>query len=207
MAFLDRLDRAWSLNRSNLCVGLDPDPPKMPSRFSSQPNGIADFCIDIIDATADLVCAFKPQIAYFAAQRAEDQLETICNYIRSSHPDVVLILDATRGDIGSTAANYAIEAFERFGADAVTVNPYLGTDSVEPFFEAGGGVIGLCRTSNPGGDDLQMLDVNKDRKRMKMSSGGIAEKRREEAAKKSGKKVKKGELVEANKGKAVRKKK
>lgn len=159
MTFLDRLDRAWSLSRSNLCVGLDPDPSKMPGRFSSQPNGIADFCIEIIDATADLVCAFKPQIAYFAAQRAEDQLETICNYIRSSHPDVVLILDAKRGDIGSTAANYAIEAFERFGADAVTVNPYLGTDSVEPFFEAGGGVIGLCRTSNLGGDDLQMLDT------------------------------------------------
>ena len=159
MGFLQRLDRAWEANGSNLCVGLDPDPAKMPERFATRRNGIAEFCIEIVNATADLVCAFKPQIAYFAAQRAEDQLETICTYIRENHPDAVLILDAKRGDIGSTAANYAVEAFNRFGADAVTVNPYLGTDSVEPFFAAGGGVIGLCRTSNPGGDDLQMLDT------------------------------------------------
>lgn len=159
MGFLHRLENAWNANGSNLCVGLDPDISKMPEKFASQPNGIAEFCIEIVEATADLVCAFKPQIAYFAAQRAEAQLESICNHIRSHHPDVVLILDAKRGDIGSTAANYAVEAFDRFAADAVTVNPYLGTDSVEPFFAAGGGVIGLCRTSNPGGDDLQMLDA------------------------------------------------
>ena len=159
MGFLQRLDRAWELSGSNLCVGLDPDPTKMPERFASSRNGIAEFCIDIVEATADLVCAFKPQIAYFAAQRAEDQLETLCTYIRENHPDVILILDAKRGDIGSTAANYAVEAFDRFGSDAVTVNPYLGTDSVEPFFAAGGGVIGLCRTSNQGGADLQMLDT------------------------------------------------
>ena len=111
----------------------------------------------IIDATSYLFCAFKPQIAYFASQGAETALENICHYIREAYPDVTLILDAKRGDIGSTAEHYAREAFDRYGAHAVTVNPYLGTDSVEPFFEHGGGVIALCRTSNPGGDDFQSL--------------------------------------------------
>ena len=118
------------------------------------------FCRAIIDATADLVCAFKPQIAYFASQGEEPALERICRYIRETYPDVTLILDAKRGDIGSTAEHYAREAFGRYGAHAVTVNPYLGTDSVEPYFEHGGGVIALCRTSNPGGDDLQSLVVD-----------------------------------------------
>ena len=115
------------------------------------------FCKAIIDATADLVCAFKPQIAYFASQGAEEALERICRYVRETYPDVTLILDAKRGDIGSTAEHYAEEAFGRYGAHAVTVNPYLGTDSVAPYFEYGGGVIALCRTSNPGGDDIQSL--------------------------------------------------
>ena len=115
------------------------------------------FCRAIIDATAYLVCAFKPQIAYFASQGAEDVLERLCAYVRETYPDVTLILDAKRGDIGPTAEHYAKEAFGRYGAHAVTVNPYLGTDSVAPFFEYGGGVIALCRTSNPGGDDIQAL--------------------------------------------------
>ena len=104
------------------------------------------------------MCAFKPQIAYFASQREEAALERLCAYIREEYPDVTLILDAKRGDIGSTAEHYAREAFGRYGAHAVTVNPYLGTDSVLPFFEHQGGVIALCRTSNPGGADLQELD-------------------------------------------------
>lgn len=161
-AFHQRLNSAWATSRSALCVGLDPDPARLPEPLDGATDAIEKFCIEIIDATADLVCAFKPQIAYFAAQRAEDQLERICAHIRENHPGVVLILDAKRGDIGSTAEQYAREAFGRYGADAVTVNPYLGTDSVEPFLAAGGGVIGLCRTSNPGGDELQMLDVNGD---------------------------------------------
>jgi len=141
-----------------LCVGLDPDPLRMPSPFAAgAPNSTELFCKAIIDATADLVCAFKPQIAYFSSQGAEAALENICQYIRETYPDVTLILDAKRGDIGSTATHYAREAFGRYGAHAVTVNPYLGTDSVEPFFEHGGGVIALCRTSNPGGDDFQSL--------------------------------------------------
>ena len=117
------------------------------------------FCTAIVDATADLVCAFKPQIAHFAAQRAEPQLEAICRYIRERHPDVVLVLDAKRGDIDSTAEHYAREAFGRYGADAVTVNPYLGTDAARPFLEAGG-VLALCRTSNPGSADLQDLPLD-----------------------------------------------
>ena len=140
-----------------LCVGLDPDPARLPDPLDGAADATERFCRTIIDATADLVCAFKPQIAYFASQRAEDALESICHYIRETYPDVTLILDAKRGDIGPTAEHYAREAFGRYAAHAVTVNPYLGADSVEPFFEHGGGVIALCRTSNPGGDDFQTL--------------------------------------------------
>ena len=140
-----------------LCVGLDPDPSRMPSPIAGAPNSTELFCKAIVDATADLVCAFEPQIAHFASQGAEAALESICHYIRETYPDVTLILDAKRADIGSTAEHYAREAFVRYGAHAVTVNPYLGTDSIEPFFEHGGGIIALCRTSNPGGDDFQSL--------------------------------------------------
>jgi orotidine-5'-phosphate decarboxylase len=140
-----------------LCVGLDPDPARMPFPLDGRHDAIEVFCRSIVDATANLVCAFKPQIAHFASQGAEAALERLCRYIRETYPDVTLILDAKRGDIGSTAEHYAREAFGRYGAHAVTVNPYLGTDSVAPFFEYGGGVIALCRTSNPGGDDVQAL--------------------------------------------------
>ena len=158
MGFHQQLERSWTASRSLLCVGLDPDPDRLPRGLGPDPIGM--FCRQIIDATADLVCAFKPQIAYFASQRAEHTLEEICGYIREQYPDVTLILDAKRGDIGSTATHYAREAFDRYGAHAVTANPYLGTDSALPFLERGGGVIALCRTSNPGGDDLQSLDVS-----------------------------------------------
>jgi orotidine-5'-phosphate decarboxylase len=158
MTFHAQLDRAWLRSNSLLCVGLDPDPAKFPQVLDGHPDAIERFCREIIDATADVVCAFKPQIAYFASQRAERTLERICHYIREQYPDVTLILDAKRGDIGSTAEHYAREAFGRYGAHALTVNPYLGGDSVMPYFQHGGGVIALCRTSNPGGDDLQSLD-------------------------------------------------
>ena len=157
MSFFDQLDASWGASSSMLCVGLDPDPTRMPAPLVGAPDATERFCREIIDATADLVCAFKPQIAYFASQGAEPALERICAYIRERYPDVTLILDAKRGDIGSTATHYAEEAFGRYGAHAVTVNPYLGTDSVVPYFDAGGGVIALCRTSNPGGDDVQSL--------------------------------------------------
>jgi orotidine-5'-phosphate decarboxylase len=158
--FIDKLSAAWTSNDSLLCVGLDPDLERLPAHLRDEPSGIAQFCIAIIDATADLACAFKPQIAYFAALGAEAQLEQICRYLRERYPAIPLILDAKRGDIGATAHQYAREAFDRYGADAVTVNPYMGFDSVEPYFEwEDRGVIVLCRTSNPGGSDLQFLDA------------------------------------------------
>lgn len=164
MNFKQALETAWKDRNSLLCVGLDPDPDRFPLHLRQHPDAIFAFCKEIVDATADLACAFKPQIAYFAARRAEDQLEAVIAHIHSHHPGIPVILDAKRGDIGSTAEQYAIEAFERFRADAITVNPYLGRDSVEPFLAYGNkGVILLCRTSNPGGSDLQFLDVGGER--------------------------------------------
>ncbi|MFS2026479.1 orotidine-5'-phosphate decarboxylase [Massilia sp. GER05] len=160
MNFIDKLNAAWKRNDSLLCVGLDPDTARFPAHLQGRPDGIVAFCKAIIDATADLACAFKPQIAYFAALGAEDQLEAICRYLRENYSHIPLILDAKRGDIGATAHQYAREAFDRYGADAVTVNPYMGFDSVEPYMEwKDRGVIVLCRTSNAGGSDLQFLDV------------------------------------------------
>ena len=156
MNFMDKLHAAERAHQSLLCVGLDPDPAKLPGAWRGQPDRIFDFCARIVDATADLVIAFKPQIAYFAAHRAEAQLERLMDHMRANAPAVPIILDAKRGDIGSTAEQYAIEAFERYGADAVTLSPFMGFDSVQPYLaHAGKGAFLLCRTSNPGGDDLQ----------------------------------------------------
>ena len=156
MNFIDKLLAAERAHQSLLCVGLDPDPAKLPGAWRGQPERIFEFCARIVDATADLVIAFKPQIAYFAAHRAEAQLERLMDHMRANAPAVPIILDAKRGDIGSTAEQYAIEAFERYGADAVTLSPFMGFDSVQPYLtHAGKGAFLLCRTSNPGGDDLQ----------------------------------------------------
>jgi len=156
MNFTQQLARSEALNDSLLCVGLDPDPAKFPGSWKDDPARIFDFCATIVDATRDLVIAFKPQIAYFAAHRAEDQLERLIAHIHRAAPEVPVILDAKRGDIGSTAEQYAREAFERYRADAVTLSPFLGFDSIEPYLRyAGKGVILICRTSNPGGADLQ----------------------------------------------------
>ena len=156
MRFTDQLAAAERRHRSMLCVGLDPDPARFPGAWKGDPSRIADFCAAIVDATHDLVCAFKPQIAYFAAHRAEDQLERLMAHIRRVAPDVPVILDAKRGDIGATAEQYAREAFERYQADALTLSPFMGFDSIEPYLRWDGkGLFLLCRTSNPGGDDLQ----------------------------------------------------
>jgi orotidine-5'-phosphate decarboxylase len=156
MTFLDQLRTAERQNGSLLCVGLDPDPAKFPAGMKGDASKIFDFCAAIVDATADLVIAFKPQIAYFAAHRAEAQLEQLMEHMRRTAPQVPIILDAKRGDIGSTAEQYAIEAFERYGADAVTLSPFMGFDSVQPYLKYHGkGAFLLCRTSNPGGDDFQ----------------------------------------------------
>jgi orotidine-5'-phosphate decarboxylase len=156
MTFLDQLQGAERQNGSLLCVGLDPEPSKFPAGMKGDASKIYDFCAQIVDATADLAISFKPQIAYFAAHRAEDQLEKLMEHMRRNAPHVPVILDAKRGDIGSTAEQYAKEAFERYGADAVTLSPFMGFDSVQPYLKYHGkGAFLLCRTSNPGGDDLQ----------------------------------------------------
>jgi orotidine-5'-phosphate decarboxylase len=156
MRFTDQLAAAERQNQSLLCVGLDPEPAKFPGAWQHEAGRIFDFCATIIDATRDLVIAYKPQIAYFAAHRAEDQLEKLIAHVRRVAPGVPVILDAKRGDIGSTAEQYALEAFERYQADAVTLSPFLGFDSIEPYlrYEDKGAIL-LCRTSNPGGGDLQ----------------------------------------------------
>jgi orotidine-5'-phosphate decarboxylase len=160
MHFMPSLQQAWTRNNSLVCVGLDPEPAKFPAHLKNDPDAVFDFCSAIVDATADLVCAYKPQIAHFAALRGEETLERLIAHIHAKHPGVPVILDAKRGDIGSTAQHYVTEAFDRYGADAVTLNPYLGRDSVQPFLDrADKGVILLCHTSNPGAADLQDLDV------------------------------------------------
>jgi len=156
MTFLEQLQGAERQNGSLLCVGLDPEPGKFPASMKGDASKIYDFCAQIVDATADLAISFKPQIAYFAAHRAEDQLEKLMAHMRRIAPHVPVILDAKRGDIGATAEQYALEAFERYGADAVTLSPFMGFDSVQPYLKHHGkGAFLLCRTSNPGGDDLQ----------------------------------------------------
>lgn len=156
MNFRQQLARAEARNASMLCIGLDPEPAKFPGAWKNDAGRIFDFCRAIVDATADLVIAFKPQFAYFAAHRAEDQLERLIAHVHAVAPEVPVILDAKRGDVGSTAEQYAREVFERYRADAVTLSPFMGYDSIEPYLcHEGKGAILLCRTSNPGGDDLQ----------------------------------------------------
>lgn len=156
MNFMQALRTRWQEKNTLLCVGLDPDPSRLPAGV-----GLFDFCRQVVDATAHDVCAFKPQIAHFAAQRAESVLEELIAYIHAAYPNLPVILDAKRGDIGSTAEFYAREAFERYQADAITVNPFMGRDAVEPYLAyANKGVIVLCRTSNPGGSDVQSLTVH-----------------------------------------------
>ena len=158
MNYYDRLKQAWQTTNSLLTVGLDPEIKRLPIELQNQPDAILRFCREIVDATAPYACAFKPQIAYFHAHRAEAQLEALCAHIRERHPTLTIVLDAKRGDIDSTAKQYAREAFERYQAHAVTISPYLGHDSVEPYLAWGDrGVFILCRTSNPGGADLQCL--------------------------------------------------
>lgn len=164
MSFVLSLQAAWQQADSMLCVGLDPDPSRLPPHLAGRSDAVLAFCREIVDATAAFACAFKPQIAYFAAARAEDQLEALIGHIHREHPGKPVILDAKRGDIGATAEQYAREAFERYRADAATVNPYMGFDSIEPWLAwRDRGVILLCRTSNPGGSDLQALDVGGER--------------------------------------------
>lgn len=164
MRFLDRVQSAMEKNNSLVCVGLDPSPERFPESVKGKEQAIFEFNKAIIDATHDVVCAYKPQAAYYHAHNAEDQLAMTIDYIRSTYPEIPVILDAKRGDIGSTASQYAIEAFERYKADAVTVNPYMGIDTIEPFTRyTEKGVVVLCRTSNPGAAAVQDLMVGEEK--------------------------------------------
>ena len=152
--WVERLDARAVEANSLLCVGLDPDPGRMPVR------DVFEFNKAIIDATADLVCAFKPQMAFYEALGIPGlrALASTVQHIRDVAPGVTVIGDAKRGDIGSTAVAYAAAMFDHWDFDAVTVHPYLGRDSVQPFLEQPGrGAIVLCRTSNPGAGELQDL--------------------------------------------------
>jgi len=161
MTFIQILHQRWHSANTLLCVGLDPEAERFPAQIQSGFDPVFTFCRDIVDATAEYACAFKPQIAHFAALGAEDALIRLMTHIHTHYPDIPVILDAKRGDIGSTAAHYAREAFARYKADAVTVNPYLGHDALQPFLDySDKGVIILCRTSNPGAGDVQDLIVD-----------------------------------------------
>ena len=161
ITFAERLRLARLSSDGLLCVGLDPDPAKLPPACAQAPEPFLAFNRRIIDATADLAAAYKPQIAFYSAAGREGELAETIRYIRQRAPHALVILDAKRNDIGNTAEAYAAEAFDRYGADAVTVNPYLGEDSLRPFLaRADRGTIVLCRTSNPGARDLQDLLVD-----------------------------------------------
>lgn len=156
MQFQQRLKRAGDDADSALCIGLDPNPERLPEDCRAQPEPLFAFCRGIVDATADLVCAYKPQFACFAAQGAEQQLRRLCEHIRTRHPRIPVILDAKRGDIGATARFYAQEAFDVYRADAVTVNPYLGWDAIAPFAAwPHRGAVVICHTSNADAGWLQ----------------------------------------------------
>lgn len=160
-SFIARLYAAARKHESLVCVGLDPEPERFPAAVRALPKAVFEFNRRIIDATAEYACCFKPQFAHYAALGAEDQLLATIRYIHEKHPGLPVILDSKRGDIGSTAAKYARESFERYKADAVTVNPYLGFDSVEPYLTCRDrGVVILCRTSNPGARDFQDLECD-----------------------------------------------
>ena len=162
--FITSLQDRWRSHRSLLCIGLDPDAESLPVTLRGHRTPLFEFNREIIDATAPWACAFKPQIAHYAALGAEAQLAKTINHIKKKHPKIPVILDAKRGDIGSTATMYAREAFERYKADAVTLNPYLGFDALAPFFEyTSKGAFVLCRTSNPGSGEFQAAPSNKDK--------------------------------------------
>ncbi len=164
MSFIEKLQSRWKSGNTLVCVGLDPDINRIPDHLKNMKHPIFEFNRIIIDSTCDLVCAYKPQIAYYSAVGAEKELEMTIEYISKNHPDIPVILDAKRGDIGATAKMYAMEAFERYKADAVTVNPYMGGDTLKPFLDREDkGVVILCRTSNPGAKDLQDIESGKEK--------------------------------------------
>ena len=157
MDFKTKLSKIVKKNNSLLCVGLDPDPEKLQSGKNQ-----FDFNKIIIDTTASIVCCYKPQIAFYAAAGESGliSLKQTVDYIHKNYPDIPVLLDAKRSDVGHTSQMYAKEVFDVYEADAVTVNPYCGFDSLEPFFKREDkGIFVICRTSNPGASDFQDLII------------------------------------------------
>ncbi len=160
MMFYEKLDHITQKNKSFLCVGLDPDIKSLPAHIVGKKNPFFEFNKAIIDATADLVSCYKPQIAYYSAEGLESDLQMTFDYLREKYPHVVSILDSKRGDIDSTAKQYAREAFDRYKADSVTLNAYMGKDVILPFLDYDSkGLFLLCKTSNPYGGDFQDLKI------------------------------------------------
>lgn len=163
MTFLQKLEASIGKNNSLLCIGLDPSLNKIPEHLKQEEFPLFVFNRAIIDRTYDFVCCYKLQIAHYSALGIPgiQQLMQTLHHLQSDYPRIPIILDAKRADIGSTASEYAKEAFDVFGVDAVTVNPYFGLDSLVPFLErAEKGIIILCRTSNPSAKDFQDLKID-----------------------------------------------
>lgn len=158
-SFAARLHAAVAANNSLLCVGLDPVPERMPASLGRGADAFARYCIEIVDATADLVSCYKPNLGFFAAA-GPDGVDALMQVRAAIPARIPVILDAKTGDMGNTAKAYARAWFDSFGFDAVTVNPYLGREGLEPFLSyADKGVIVVCRTSNPASATLQELAV------------------------------------------------
>lgn len=162
MNFLQKLDAAVEKNNSLVCVGLDPDVSKIPEKYLAQKDGIFEFLKSIVDATAEFVCAYKPNSAFFEENGSEGikTLEQICDYINSNYPEIPIIYDCKRGDIGNTNKAYAVSAFDKLKVDAVTLHPYFGKESLLPFLEyKDKGQIILIKSSNEGSGEIQNLDI------------------------------------------------
>lgn len=162
MTFLDKLNNAIKKNNSLVCVGLDSDFDKLPEHLKQQEYPQFAFNKAIIDETHDLVCAYKPNSAFYEARGEEGikELKLTCDYINNTYPDISIILDAKRGDIGNTNNGYIKFAYEYLGVDAITLHPYLGSEALKPFFDMKEkGAILMGRNSNPGAEELQDLQI------------------------------------------------
>jgi len=164
MSFSEKLGQVVEQTDSLLCIGIDPRMDRLPEHLRDRPDAMLEFGKRIVEATAEAVCAFKPNSAFYEASGHDGvrQLEQLCAYIKKHHPEQILILDAKRGDIDNTNSGYAINSFDNLGADALTVNPYLGIGALSPFYSeryAGKGIIVLCRTSNESAPQFQDLVI------------------------------------------------
>ncbi len=163
MSFHDKLNTIIEKNNSLVCVGLDSDFDKLPESIKQKEYPQFEFNKAIIDATHDLVCVYKPNPAFYEARgdRGVRELKMTCDYINNQYTGIPVIIDAKRGDIGNTNDGYAKYVFDYLGADAITVMPYMGIESLAPYFKREGkGIIVGCHSSNPGAKEFQELKIN-----------------------------------------------